>query len=179
LSRPLRVVLVLVAASALWLAPAAPSGAYSIGGPSWAGGRVTYYTAARGYSGAVDRAARILNGSGAGVHLSKAPRLSADVIVAYRGRACEGDALVGFSRSRPDFLYLGRGCRLGLVTLTSVHEFGHVLGLDHENSRCARMNPSFDLSGTPNRCSGHQLGYWLAHPLGADDIRGLRAIYGR
>jgi hypothetical protein len=40
------------------------------------------------------------------------------------------------------------------------------------------MNPSFDPSGTPTRCSHHPLSYWLAHPLGTDDIRGLRAIYG-
>jgi hypothetical protein len=168
-----------VAASAIWLAAAAPGGAYSVGGPSWPGGKLTYYTAARGYSGAVDRAARILNNSGAGVHLSKAPRSSANVIVTYGGHACEGDALVGFSRYRPDVLYLGRGCVLGLVTLTSVHEFGHVLGLDHENRRCARMNASFDPSGTPTHCSHHGLSYWLAHPLGTDDIRGLQAIYGR
>jgi hypothetical protein len=40
------------------------------------------------------------------------------------------------------------------------------------------MNPSFDDSGTPDQCRGHTLRYWLAHPLTADDLRGLRAIYG-
>jgi hypothetical protein len=58
-----------------------------------------------------------------------------------------------------------------------VHEFGHVLGLDHENRRCARMNPEFDNTGTPSSCEEHPLSYWLAHPLTRDDVRGLRAIY--
>ena len=35
-----------------------------------------------------------------------------------------------------------------------------------------------DDSGTPTRCKQHTLGYWLAHPLTGDDLRGLRAIYG-
>jgi hypothetical protein len=59
-----------------------------------------------------------------------------------------------------------------------VHEFEHVPGLDHEMHHCARMNPSFDHSGTPDQCREHSLKYWLAHPLTADDLRGLRAIYG-
>jgi predicted Zn-dependent protease len=99
------------------------------------------------------------------------------VVVAYGGAPCEGEAAVGFQRLDLDLLYLGRGCNRGLVTLTAVHEFGHVLGLDHENRRCARMNPSFDDSGTPTHCKSRTLAYWLAHPLTADDLRGLRAIY--
>jgi predicted Zn-dependent protease len=97
---------------------------------------------------------------------------------AVGGRACEGEAAVGYQRLEIDVLYLGRGCNTGLVTLTAVHEFGHVLGLDHENRRCARMNPSFNDTGTPTHCTEHTLAYWLAHPLTSDDLRGLRAIYG-
>lgn len=170
-----RVLAVLVVCLAC--APAAD--AYSIGGRPWPQGAVTYYTQASGYSGAVNRAARILNHAGVGVRLRRAPsKAVADVVVAYHGAPCEGEAAVGFQRLDLDLLYLGRGCNRGLVTLTAVHEFGHVLGLDHENSRCARMNPSFDDSGTPTHCKGRTLAYWLAHPLTADDLRGLRAIYG-
>lgn len=99
------------------------------------------------------------------------------MVVAYGGSPCEGEAAVGYRRLPLDLLFLGRGCNRGLVTLTAVHEFGHVLGLDHETARCARMNPSFDDTGTPDRCKEHSLSYWLAHPLTADDLRGLRAIY--
>ncbi len=168
-----------LACGALSLAVAAPSEAYSIGGRGWPNATFTYYTSARGYSGAVDRAARMLNRAGVSVHVRRAlSRADADVVVVYRGRACEGEAVVGDQRLQLDLLYLGRGCSKALVTLTAVHEFGHVLGLDHETSRCARMNPTFDNSGTPTYCKEHSLAYWLAHPLTADDLRGLRAIYG-
>jgi Matrixin len=158
---------------------AAPSQAYVIGGTPWPGGRFTYYPAAGGYAGATSRAARILDRAGLGVHVRKASsRSKADVTVAYGGRSCEGSAEVGYVRTRPDLLYLGRGCSKSLVTLTAVHEFGHVLGLDHENQVCARMNPSFDDSGTPTHCKDHSLAYWLKHPLTSDDRAGLRALYG-
>jgi hypothetical protein len=156
----------------------AAADAYSVGGRPWPDGTVTYFTQARAYSGAVNRAARLLSQAGAGVTLRRASsRELADVIVAYGGEPCEGEATVGYQRLRLDILYLGAGCNRGLVTLTAVHEFGHVLGLDHENRRCARLNPSFDDTGTPTHCRRHTLSYWLAHPLTADDKRGLRAIY--
>jgi hypothetical protein len=176
--RSLRFLAAALAAGAVSLGVAAPSEGYAIGGRPWPSGTFTYYAQARGYAGAVDRAAGMLNRAGVGVHLSRAAsRASADVIVAYGGNPCEGEATVGFQRAGLDVLYLGRGCNRGLVTLTAVHEFGHVLGLDHENRRCARLNPSFDDTGTPTHCKRHTLGYWLAHPLTADDLRGLRVIY--
>ena len=73
---------------------------------------------------------------------------------------------------------LGAGCSTVFITLTAVHEFGHVLGLDHESTKCARMNWTFSKTGTPIRCrQGHSLSYWLKHPLEPDDIRGGRALY--
>jgi Matrixin len=174
----MRRLIVVVLLACLAAAPAAD--AYTIGGRAWPGASFTYYTQARAYSGAVNRAARILNHAGVGVHVRRASsRATADVIVAYGGNPCEGEATVGFVRYERDVLDLGRGCNPGLVTLTAVHEFGHVLGLDHENTACARMNPSFDDSGTPTNCRHHALSWWLAHPLTGDDLRGLRAIYGR
>jgi hypothetical protein len=166
-------------ALALSLLAAAPGDAYRIGGRAWPDGTINYYTSARGYSGAVDRAARILNRTGLGLRLRRTSRADADVVVTYGGAPCNGRARVGFQRYRGDnVVWLGRGCSRALVTLTAVHEFGHVLGLDHEYSRCARMNPRFDSSGTPNNCADHSRAYWLAHPLTADDLRGLRALYG-
>src|SRR2546423_7406659 len=158
---------------------AAPSQAYVIGGRAWPKGTVTYYPQARGYAASVARAARMLSRAGVGVTLRKASsRSAADVAVAYGGMACEGSALVGYERVSSDVVYLGRGCSKSLVTLTAVHEFGHVLGLEHENHACARMNPSFDDTGTPTHCKERPLSYWLKHPLTSDDLRGLRALYG-
>lgn len=164
-------------AASLTLAPA--SEGYAVAGQPWPDGTVTYYTQARGYEGAVNRAARILTRAGVGVRVRRvSSRELADVVVVYGGQPCEGEATVGFQRFRVSVLYLGAGCNRGLVTLTAVHEFGHVLGLAHENRRCARMNPSFNDSGTPTLCRRHTLAYWLTHPLTSDDRRGLRAIYG-
>jgi hypothetical protein len=177
--RSARVLATALAAGAVSLSATGASEGYAVGGRAWPDATVTYYAQARGYSGAVTRAARILNRAGVRVRLRQAPsRALADVIVAYGGAPCEGEAAVGYQRLRLDILYLGAGCSRGLVTLTAVHEFGHVLGLDHENRRCARMNPSFDDSGTPTHCKRHTLAYWLAHPLTGDDLRGLRTIYG-
>jgi hypothetical protein len=72
---------------------------------------------------------------------------------------------------------INNDCGSGISTLTAVHEFGHVLGLGHETSGCARMNPTFGSGGTPGHCSRHPLSYWLAHPLLKDDVRGARALY--
>lgn len=167
----------LACAAVSFAVSASPSEAYVVGGRPWPGATVTYYAQARGYSGAVNRAARMLNRAGVGVHLRSASRSKADVIVVYGGNPCEGEATIGYYRRGSDVLDLGAGCSRALVTLTAVHEFGHVLGLDHETHRCARMNPSFDDSGTPDQCTEHSLKYWLAHPLTTDDLNGLRAIY--
>jgi hypothetical protein len=176
--RILRSLAAALACGALSLAAAAPSEGYSIGGRGWPDATVTYYTSAGDYSGPVNRAARILNHAGAGIHIKRASsRAAADVVVAYGGRPCEGEVVVGYGRIKVDPLYLGRGCNSALVTLAAVHEFGHVLGLDHETHRCARMNPTYDHSGTPSDCAERSLKHWLAHPLTADDRRGLRAIY--
>lgn len=166
-----------LATGALSLLPATSGEAYSIDGRAWPRATVTYHTTAGAYSASVNRAARIINRAGAGVRLRRASRADADVLVAYGGRACEGEAFVGFQRFVSDVVYLGRGCSHGLVTLTAVHEFGHVLGLGHETSNCARMNPSFGGAGTPGRCDHRTLAYWLKHPLTKDDVRGARALY--
>ena len=172
----MKVAAVVIVACAVF---AAPSQAYVIGGRPWPAGTFTYYPAATGYAGPAARAARILSRAGVGVKVRKASsRSKADVLVSFGGRACEGSAEVGYVRARPDILYLGSGCSKALVTLTAVHEFGHVLGLDHENHVCARINASFDDSGTPTHCKEHSLSYWLKHPLTSDDKQGLRALYG-
>ena len=153
----------------------APASAYVARGPSWPEGEVTYSSRTPAYTAAIDRAARLIDHARVGVRLRRVTA-DADVVFVYQGAACEGAAHVGRWR-RTSTVWLGRGCGRDLVALTAVHELGHVLGLDHENSTCARMNPIYDDSGTPGRCRHRSLSYWLAHPLTADDLRGLRALY--
>ena len=172
----------LVIVAALCLAAAgglAPSAnAYERAGRPWPGGRITYFTTAEDYRSPVDRAARIWNRARVGVKFVKSTRRGAQVVIGYGGRRCEGAAFAGYiGRRRQSPVQLGAGCGRSLITLTAVHELGHVLGLGHETDRCARMNPAFDGSGTPQHCVRRSLAYWLDHPLVSDDLQGARRIY--
>ena len=159
------------------LTAAAPAPAYVIGGYPWPYDVVTYSSNTPAYTGSIDRAARLVNRQRIGVRLRR-DNSHPDVEFVYNGRSCDGAAYVGFSRRRRgSTVYLGQGCSRDLITLTAVHELGHVLGLDHETGRCARMNPSFDRTGTPGACPRRSISYWLSHPFTADDLRGLRTLY--
>jgi hypothetical protein len=178
---PLRRVSVplLAALGGIAFAGTAPADAYVLKGTPWAAQTITYHVSSKGYSKPVDRAARAWNHAHIGIQLRKGTAATADVTVSYGGRACEGEAVVGMARRGPgSWVKLGSGCNKRVVSLQATHEFGHVLGLEHETDRCARMNTTLDRSGTPNRCHEHAIGYWLKHPLSRDDIRGARAIYG-
>lgn len=70
--------------------------------------------------------------------------------------------------------------------LTTAHEFGHVLGLDHEDGKCAVMNSSSTSTigpGTdpnpawPTRCNP-QTEKWYCRVLSEDDLKGAKSIYG-
>jgi astacin (peptidase family M12A) len=173
-----RTALVIALALAAFGAVAPSASAFERVGRPWPGGRITYFTAAANYSSSVDRAARIWNRTNVGVKFVKASRRNAAVVVDYGGRRCEGAAFAGFiGRRRQSPVQLGAGCGRSLIVLTAVHEFGHVLGLGHENDKCARMNPAFDGSGTPQHCRPRSLAYWLAHPLVSDDLQGARRTY--
>jgi hypothetical protein len=167
----------LLVCSLVLLVPASAH-AYVIGGSAWPGTTIHYHSAARGYAGPVARAARVWNKAGVGVRFVRSSRARADVVVRYGGPRCGGAAPVGYARAYDgSWVRLGAGCNRDLIMLTAVHELGHVLGLDHESGRCARMNPGFDASGSPDACPNRTLSYWLAHPLLGDDIRGARALY--
>ena len=163
----------------LLLALAAPAAdAYVVGGNPWPGSTITYWVAAKRYSAGVATAARNWNRSKVGIRFARASRSSADVVVGYGGPRCGGETVMGYGGyDESTTVYLGAGCSGSLISLTATHEFGHVLGLDHENSKCARMNASFEPNGTPSHCGSHSLAYWLAHPLRPDDVKGAKAIY--
>lgn len=160
------------------LTAASPAGAYVLSGQRWPGHTITYYVAAKGYARSIDRAAANWNHAHVGVRLRRTYRSGANVTIRYGGGRCNGQATVGYAGRHGGKMLLGRGCPQDLMTLATTHEFGHVLGLGHEERGCARMNPVYNQTGTPNHCHPHSLGYWLAHPLVRDDVRGARHLYG-
>ena len=177
--RAARIALLATAASVvLVFATASPALAYYIEGPGWPGPTITYYSSV--YPKAVDRAAAVWNRAGLGVTFQRASKSAARVLVSSGPHGCGGWALVGYQGSDgTSRMRLNSGCKADLMVLTATHEFGHVLGLGHENSRCARMNPTIYHDGTPNLCAHHTLRYWLGHPLQKDDLAGAHAIYSR
>jgi hypothetical protein len=162
------------------LACALPAGAsaYEIAGRPWPSGDIRYYIEDSELSKPVKRAAKVWNARKLGVRFVSVPEDEAKVYVRIGQRNCGGAARVGYPGRRGlSLMEINLDCGTGVATLTSVHEFGHVLGLGHEDDVCARMNPTFGSGGTPGRCSRRSLSYWLDHPLTKDDVRGARALY--
>lgn len=156
---------------------ATSAGAYVIDGRAWPRESIRYYVEASDYSATVDRAATVWNQADVGIRFArKSARSRAEVVIRRGPWRCGGGANVGYQRRRTAIVLLGP-CSRSLLRLVAVHELGHILGLGHERQVCARMNPTYNGSGTPNRCRRRSLDYWLENPLVPDDIDGARALY--
>jgi hypothetical protein len=71
-----------------------------------------------------------------------------------------------------------RGCSDTYTeTLIAAHELGHVLGLDHQEGRCATMNAGVSRHGGQG-CRFGPLWKWRCRIVEPDDIKGAVAIYG-
>lgn len=176
---PLRptVTCALIACLAAALLPA-NAGAYEISGRAWPAGDIRYHVVDDALNKPVKRAAKIWNARGLSIRFVSSSSENARVYVRIGQRNCGGAARVGYpGRRGVSLMEINRDCGTGIATLTAVHEFGHVMGLGHEDDVCARMNPTFGSGGTPGRCSRRPLSYWLDHPLQKDDVRGARALY--
>ncbi|HEX8744147.1 MAG TPA: snapalysin family zinc-dependent metalloprotease [Thermoleophilaceae bacterium] len=154
------------------------AGAYDVAGRAWPDGDIRYHVEDAALKKPVKRAAKVWNARDLGVRFVSSSSDSAKVFVRIGQEDCGGAARVGYPGRRGfSLVEINADCGSGIATLTAVHEWGHVLGLGHENGICARMNPTFGSGGTPGRCSRRSLSYWLEHPLTKDDVRGARALY--
>lgn len=164
---------------------AAPAQAYELVGEKWPRGRVTYFVSATQHAATMAVAARTWNASGARVRFTRTrSRRRADLVVAYRGSADFGcrEGLASVGRASRARLYLPRLARRSpygdlMCVRTAVHELGHVLGLSHEDGRCATMNSS-GINLAPTQCERHQPWAWRCRLLEPDDVRGAVRRYG-
>jgi hypothetical protein len=175
-TRPMRVTL---AAFLLAVVVVPVAGAYRLEGGRWPTSTIRYYTEVPAYTWAVDTAAFAWNTSGARVQFVKSSRRNADVLVGIRWFKVAGEARM--QRVSGKIVGAQIGIRSGqdryLMALVTAHEFGHVLGLDHEDGVCATMNSRLDVDHSEH-CGAPPAGMWVCRLLRADDVRGAVSLYG-
>jgi hypothetical protein len=169
----------------LTFVPAAQANAYRLQPHRWYSKTLTYYDATGIYRDEVRAAARAWNTSGARVRLRSASRRSARVVIRV-DRRLKNSGLASYRsvggivrrasiRLSPD---LSRAASVpeGRAAATAViaHEFGHVLGLRHEDRRCALMN-----SELWRRCDPAPESWrYRCRTIEADDVRGIVRRFG-
>jgi hypothetical protein len=143
---------VCLAVVAFGLSGSLPAGAYVAHGRPWPGGVIRYYNAAPDQAWAVKRAADAWNASGARLRFVATSAAQADVrIEHFPGVDCtiNAEATVGYAAQARIWIFKRDDgapfCNPYMAARSLAHEFGHVLGLEHETRGCSLMNPKATL----------------------------------
>jgi len=153
------------------------AGAFDIEGERWPRPTVRVWNATT-YKQPVADAMRAWNGAGVRIRLVAATSAAdTDVLIRYGSIREQGESTVGFTTD-VSTTSLARGLGRIAATALAAHELGHVLGLGHQSGRCAVMAPVVN-AGPASRCGiGSCKELWRCL-VRADDIAGVRALYGR
>ena len=159
--------------------PCGRADAYRLEGGRWSTRTIPYYTETPAYAWSVDTAAYAWNSSGAQIRFVKSSRANAKVLLGIRWYRHAGDAVV--HRVGDRLVRAEVGIQTGHdryeMALIVAHELGHVLGLDHETTVCATMNPTVADDHT-TKCPAPARGMWTCRLLQTDDVRGAVSLYG-
>ncbi len=176
----------------LALTPAAH--AYETLGPTWPGklAKVKYHSelANDGDRWALKRAVSAWNEAGVKVRLRSVSAGDAKVRVRRDSALPCGYGYAPYTYSNGEMQ--SAGVQLGTCSDSyrytqanvAAHELGHVLGLDHEDDKCAQMNSTnFYFVGEPESarpigCPDTPSGKWRCRLLNRDDLKGAKSLYG-
>ena len=187
-----KAVIAALAALAFTLSAAGPAHAYKLLGHRFAQRTVIYHNPVAKYDAGVDAAARAWNRSGVRLRFKAGSRSRAHVVFRINrrlgrygfgtaGRAVSGTISGGRLRTGtiellPNLLANGssRGQKNAFVAALVAPELGHLMGLDHEERRCATMNSSLqgECRTPPERWR------YRCRTLERDDVRGAVKLYG-
>jgi hypothetical protein len=162
----------------------------------WPGRRITYVDRTLD-ADAVKQAVRVWNTSGIKMRFKKiSSKRRADLVIKNSRKVPSGCgtgvASLGYTGRRQAYVRIlhgtdadGQSCAWPGQTLVLIHELGHVLGLQHDDSRCSVMN-SYHVNGVaPGQCFtpdtddfDERPGRWWCGGLVRKDIQRARKMYG-
>jgi hypothetical protein len=157
--------------------------AVPVGTRHWPDGEVPYSNAVPEQAEALAWAVRAWNESGADVRFRAVPRDQAKLVITRieHGDCSLADASVGHVPGSQVRIFridpTTPGCDRYNAARALAHELGHVLGLDHEEHRCAAMNPAGSLRGSEH-CAPTPPGTWACRLLEPTDVERAIDVYG-
>ena len=150
-------------------------------GGKWQDGVVRYFNGAPEHDWALQQAVAAWNGSGAHVRFEASTRQLAQLVIRSKDveKCGHGHATLGFTPlARADIFRPGDGpgCDPFSAARVLAHELGHVLGLEHDDTRCAAMNSKGNRRGVGALRADPAVAVALPAARGTGRARGGKAV---